>query len=137
MLALASSSKVSLPTKATSILSLSKKISESDRTVRSKMVVANIDGEEKVGERIWEQDGYFGSINPDFSIHKKNFPENAVVYINQAYLTVNDRDVMIYCDYAILGQIVVFRSPPENIDDAIKNDKKLVKIYIYTYIYNL
>ena len=86
------------------------------------MVVANIDGEEKVGERIWEQDGYFGSINPDFSIHKKNFPENAVVYINQAYLTVNDRDVMIYCNYAILGQIVVFRSPPENIDDAIKND---------------
>ena len=84
-------------------------------------------------ECIWEQDGYFGSINPDFSIHKKNFPKNAVVYINQAYLTVKDRDVMIYCDYSILGQIVAFRSPPENIDEAIKNDKKLVKIFTPMY----
>ena len=97
------------------------------------MVVANIECEDKVGECIWEQDGYFGSINPDFSIHKKNFPENTVVYINQAYLTVKDRDVMIYCDYAIFGQIVAFRSPPENIDETIKNDKKLVKIFTPIY----
>ena len=40
---------------------------------------------------------------------------------------------MIYCDYTILGQIVAFRSPPENIDDAIKNDKKLVTIYTPMY----
>ena len=97
------------------------------------MVVANIEGKEMAAECIWEQEGYFGSINPDFSIHKKKFPKNAVVYINQAYLTVKDRDVMIYCDYSILGQIVAFRSPPENIDEAIKNDKKLVKIFTPMY----
>ena len=98
------------------------------------MVVANIDNEEMAGECKWERDGYFGSINPDISIHKKNFPENAVVYLNQVYLTVKDRDVMIYYDYAILGQIVAFRaSLPENIDEAIKNDKKLVKIFTPMY----
>ena len=42
---------------------------------------------------------------------------------------------MIYCDYVILGQIVVFKSPPESeiADELIKNDKKLVKIYMPMY----
>ena len=40
---------------------------------------------------------------------------------------------MIYCNYVILAQIVAFRSPPENVDEIIKNDKKLVKIYMPMY----
>ena len=42
------------------------------------------------------------------------------------------RDTMIYCDYIILGQIVVFKSTPEGekIDEFIKNDKKLAKLYM-------
>ena len=42
---------------------------------------------------------------------------------------------MIYCDYVILGQIIPFKSPPEseNIDEYIKNDKKLVKMYLPMY----
>ena len=99
------------------------------------MVVANIEGVEKVGEQVWQEDGYFSKINPDYSSHINDFPENCLVYINQAYLTLKERDTMIYCDYTILGQIVVFRSPPdgENIDDLIKNDKKLVKICMPMY----
>ena len=99
------------------------------------MVVANIEGAEKVGKQVWQKDGFFGKINPDYSTHKNDFPENCLCYINQAYLTVKDRDTMIYCDYAILAQIVVFRSPPEgeNVDELIKNDKKLVKIYMPMY----
>ena len=92
-----------LPPQKANIMSLSKEISDSDRTIRSKMVVANIGGEKKASEAVWEENGYFGDINPDFSIHKKNFPENALVYTNQAYLTVKDSDAMIYCDYVILG----------------------------------
>ena len=101
------------------------------------MVVANIEGVEKIGEQVWQRDGFFGKINPDYSTHKNDFPENCLCYINQAYLTVKDRDTMIYCDYIILRQIVVFRSPPDsegdNIDKLIKNDKKLVKIYMPMY----
>ena len=97
------------------------------------MVVANIEGVEKAGEQVWQQDGYFGKVNPDYSCHKNDFPENCLVYINQAYLTVKERDTMIYCDYIILAQIVTFRSPPENIDEIIQNDKKLVKIHMPMY----
>ena len=97
------------------------------------MVVANIEGVEKIGEQVWQRDGFFfGKINPDYSTHKNDFPENCLCYINQAYFTVKERDTMIYCDYIILGQIVVFRSTPEGakFDELIKNDKKLVKLYM-------
>ena len=77
------------------------------------MVVANIEGVEKIGEQVWQRDGFFGKINPDYSTHKNDFPENCLCYINRAYLTVKERDTMIYCDYIILAQIVVFRSTPE------------------------
>ena len=101
------------------------------------MVVANNEGVEKIGEQVWQRDGFFDKINPDYSTHKNDFPENCLCYINQAYLTVKDRDTMIYWDYIILRQIVVFRSPPDsegdNIDKLIKNDKKLVKIYMPMY----
>ena len=97
------------------------------------MVVANIEGVEKFGEQVWQQDGYFGKVNLDYSCHKNDFLENCLVYINQAYLTVKERDTMIYCDYIILAQIVVFRSAPDNVDELIKNDKKLVKIYMPIY----
>ena len=126
------SSKSSRPSKA-SIFSLSKEISESDRSVRSKMVVANIEGVEKVGEQIWEEEGYFGKLNPDYSCHKNEFLENTLIYVNQGYLTVKDRDTMIYCEYTILAQIIPFKSSPENIDEAVKEDKKLVKIYMPMY----
>ena len=87
------------------------------------MVVANIEGEKKPNECVWEENGYFGEINPDFSIYKKDFPENALIYANQAYLTVKDGEAMIYCDYVILGQIVSLRNPPESLDEAIENDE--------------
>ena len=99
------------------------------------MVVANIEGAEKIGEQVWQNDGYFGKINTDYSTHKNDFPENYLVYVNQAFLTLKDRDTMIYCDYIMLGQIIPFKSPPEpeNIDEYIKNDKKLVKMYLPMY----
>ena len=116
-----------------SIFSLTKEISDSEKSRTSKMAVTNIEGVEKAGKQVWQQDGYFGKVNPDYSCHKNDFPENCLVYINQAYLTVKERDTMIYCDYIILAQIVAFRSPPDNVDEIIKNDKKLVKIYMPMY----
>ena len=55
------------------------------------MFVANIEGVEKAGEQVWQQDGYFGNVNPDYSCRKNEFPENCLVYINQAYLTVKEK----------------------------------------------
>ena len=112
-------------------MSLSKEISEGDRAIRSKVVVPNIDGEKKS-----EKDGFFGTINPDLSIHKKDFPENALVYINQAYLTVKDGEIMIYCDYVNLGQLIPLKNPPEDLDKAIKNDKTNTLTMMFVPIYD-
>ena len=113
-------------------MSLSKEISEGDRAIRSKVAVATIDGENKSSEAICEKDGFFGTINSDLSTHKKDFPENALVYINQAYLTVKDGKVMIYCDYVILSQLIALKNPPEDLDEAIKNDNTntLTKMFV-------
>ena len=100
------------------------------------MVVANIEDEKKASEAVWQDNGYFGDINLDFSIHKKDFPENALIYINQAYLTVKDGDAMIYCDYNILGQIISLRNSPENLDEAIENDKTKTLVKMFVPIYN-
>ena len=68
------SSKFSVP--KANIFSLSKEFSDSEKTIRSKMVAANIEGVEKVGEQAWQKDGYLGKINPNYSTHKNDFPEN-------------------------------------------------------------
>ena len=125
-----------LPSQKANIMCLSKEVSDAERTIRSQIVVADMtDKEKRSSESVWVEDGYFGDINPDFSIHKKDFPENALVYANQACLTVKDGDMIIYCDYAILGQIVPLRNPPENLDEAVANDETntLVKMYMPMY----
>ena len=81
------------------VFSLSKEYSDHEKTIRSQMVVANIDGVEKSEYK----------INPEYNCHKNDFPENALIYLNQAYLTLKDRNSIIYCDYVILGQIVPFK----------------------------
>ena len=42
---------------------------------------------------------------------------------------------MIYCDYVILGQLIAFQNPPEDLDEAIKNDKtnELTKMFVPIY----
>ena len=119
------------------VFSLSKEYSDSEKTIRSQMVVANVDGTEKSGEEIWLKEGYFGKLNSEFNCHKNDFPENCLLYINQAYLTFKDRKSLIYCDYAVLGQIVPFKSQPESdIDEFISKDNKFVKIYTPSYDLN-
>ena len=102
------------------------------------MVVANIDGVEKSGEEIWQKEGYFGKINPEYNCHKNDFPENALIYLNQAYLTLKDRNSIIYCDYVILGQIVPFKLQPaeSDLDEFISKDKRFFKIYSPSYDLN-
>ena len=72
------------------IMCLSRELTEADRTVKSQVIVAETDDKDlKVSsEAVWTENGYFGDINPDFSIHKNDFPENALLYTNQVYLMV-------------------------------------------------
>ena len=119
------------------IMGLSRKLTEADRQIRSQVIVAETSDKElnASSESVWEENGYFGDINPDFSIHKRDFPENALKYINQAYLTVKEGNAMIYCNYVLLDQILHLKNPPENLDEALANDetKTLAKMFVPEY----
>ena len=49
------------------------------------------------GEPIWKNVSYFGDEKADVNIEKKDFPENALCYVNQGYLsTVKNGGLAIY-----------------------------------------
>ena len=80
------------------IMSLSRELTEADRSVRSQVVLASLNGDsdKRASECVWKENGFFGDLKSDFSIHKKDFPENALVYINQAYLSTKDGEPIVY-----------------------------------------
>ena len=116
-------------------MSLSRELTEADRSVRSQVVVANLgdSNDKQASERVWQENGFFGELKADFSIHKKDFPENALIYINQAYLSSKHGEPVVYCDYAIAGQLITLKSSPEDLDSAVSGDRSLVKIYAPDY----
>ena len=77
--------------------------------------------------------GFFGNISSDFNIHKKDFLEKALCYVNQAYVSTKDGEIIIYCQYVILGQVIPFRNPPEELDEYISSEDHLVKMYVPLY----
>ena len=44
-----------------------------------------------------------------------NYPENAILYINQAYLTIESNKKIYYADFQIIGQITEALNPPEDV----------------------
>lgn len=58
-----------------------------------------------------------------------NYPENSIIYINQAYFTVENNKKMFYADHYIIGQIIETLNPPENITKYVCKDweKKIYK----------
>ena len=114
------------------LMSLSKEITDSEKNVRSQLVMASmeIDGEKRPCESVWSGNGLFGEVKANFTLHKRDFPENALIYINQAYLSVKDGEPIIYCDYIVVGQLLILKNPPEEIDPDNKN---YIKLYLPAY----
>ena len=114
------------------IMSLSRKLTEADRSVRSQVTLASLDNnsDKVASEKVWSGNGFFGELRADFSIHKKDFPENALIYINQAYLSVKDGEPIVHCDYVVLGQLVSLKNSPEDLDES---DRRYVKIFCPSY----
>ena len=71
---------------------MSKPTTENDRNVSTKIVAATFKNEigsaEVSGERVWRQYGFFNSRTSDYGMEKMNYPENAMLFLNQANLTV-------------------------------------------------
>ena len=112
---------------SSNMMLLSKEINEKDRQLKSQILVASTSDEEKnSSERIWMENVFLGgNISSDFNIHKKDFPENALFYINQAHLSTKDGETIIYCQYVLLGQLAL--------DEYISTGDHLVKMYLPMY----
>ena len=102
-------------------MSLSREITDAERSVRSQYTVASmdVDGDKRPCEKVWTSNGYFGELKSDFVLHKQDFPENCLIYCNQAYVSSKDGEAIIYCDYIILGQLLIMRNPPPEESDKL------------------
>ena len=58
---------------------------------------------EIAGEPVWKKFGCFKQLQTDFDLEKVNFPENALFYINQAYLTVKKSKKNLLCRIFFVG----------------------------------
>ena len=118
--------------KRANLMSLSREFTDSEKSVRSQYTVSSmeVDGEKHACEEVWTQNGFFGELKADFTLHKKDFPENCLIYLNQAYVSSKDSEAAIYCDYVVLGQLLTLKNPPEN--NELENSSYL-KLYSPSY----
>ena len=92
----------------------------------------NGDVSEIAGEPVWKKYGYFGQARTDFNLEKVNFPESALLCVNQAYLTVQKSEKIFIGDYFFLGQIHESANLPSDIQNyECKEDE--VKYYLPKY----
>ena len=67
------------------MLFLSKEASNKDVNLKTQMMIAmKQDKAESSTERIWKENGFFKEQRIDLTIGKPNFPENTLVYVNNA-----------------------------------------------------
>ena len=68
---------------------------------------------------------FFGELRTDYDREKVNFPENSLIYINQAYLTIQKNKKIYYRNYFIQGQIIEACNPPSDIGKYELQDRGL------------
>lgn len=74
--------------------------------------------------------GYFKQQAYDFLIEKSNLPEMTVLYMNQAYQSYKGNKKIYYCDLFILGQVIPFLSPLEDLInyEPLSNEAKIIRL---------
>lgn len=83
---------------------------EKDRSLKTELLLsANSQSPEIISsDPLWNKQEYFSDERVDFNIEKRNYPENALCYINHEYLlTVKVGKLVVYQQKFILGQLVV------------------------------
>lgn len=51
---------------------------------------------ETTGERVWNENGFFGDGRSDFGMAKANYSEKTLIYINKTYLMVEKEENIVY-----------------------------------------
>ena len=89
--------------KPANLLLMEKEMSEGDKNLKMKMFFSEESSLKKSNESLWAKDGFFNEQRSELNLSKANFPENTLVYVNQAristvkageqaiYMTVSDK----------------------------------------------
>ena len=83
--------------KPASLLLMEKEMSEGDKNLKMKLLFSEDSTINKSNGALWSKDGFFNDQRSDLTIGKANFPENTLVYVNQARVsTVKAGEQAIY-----------------------------------------
>ena len=110
------------------MLLLSKEMTDKDRSMKTQLLVKPKD-DKLSGEKIWKQDGFFKDVRAELNLEKVNIPENALLYINQDFLsTVKSGEIAMYLHNFVIGQLIVAANQPKDIANytCLKNEVKLL-----------
>ena len=77
------------------------------------------------GERVWKEPVFFGELRTDYNMEKVNFPENSLIFTNQAYLAIQKNKKIFYCDYFILRQIIEASNLPNDFQNYEVQDREV------------
>ena len=67
----------------------------------------------------------FGEQTDNFNLKKVNYPESAILYVNQAYLTIKNYKKIYYADFQIIGQIIEALNPPEDVANYVCKEREV------------
>ena len=120
---------------------LTKEATDKDRSLKTQLLVSTSgNNDDKIsGERVWRSDG-FRDVRPDLKLEKRNIPENALLYVDQAFLsTIKNGDLAMYNHNFIIGQIIPAANQPEDISkyDVQKTRSNCILVFTTLTLVNL
>ena len=113
------------------LLTLIKKTTDNNnKNYTTKLVAEKFDrrdllSQEISGERVWKEPGFFGDLRADYNMEKVNLTENSLIFINQAYLTIQKNKNIFYCNYFSLGQIIEASNLPNDLEKYELQDREV------------
>ena len=101
-------------------------MTEGDKRLKMQLFYSNNDQNTQATEILWSENGFFSKQRSDLTLSKADFPENTLVYINQAsYSKMKDGDEAIYTINVVLAQILPLANNPENLNEYICKDNEV------------
>ena len=65
----------------------------------------------------YDLDGFFENEKGNFNISKKDFPENTLIYTNQATVSSAKGELAVYSQNFIIGQVIPLQNQPPNLEE--------------------
>ena len=110
--------------KPANLLLMEKEMREGDKNLKMKLLFSEDSTINKSNETLWPKDGFFNEQRSELNLSKANFPENTLVYINQARIsTVKAGEQAIYMTNVILAQILPYANAPADIIIIVRGDE--------------